>query len=147
MIKVYLDNCMFNRPFDDQSALRVYLETQAKLYIQQQIRNRKIALVWSYMLDFENDLNPYAERRFAIAQWKAIATHDIGGDDTILPIAEQLIALGIREKDALHVACAITAKADYFLTTDDKLLKKLHNHPQIIALNPIKFIQEIYHEN
>jgi hypothetical protein len=26
--------------------------------------------------------------------------------------------------DVLHIACAITAAADYFLTTDDEILKK-----------------------
>ena len=33
-MKVYLDLCCFNRPFDDQSSLAVYIETQAKLGIQ-----------------------------------------------------------------------------------------------------------------
>jgi len=29
-MKVYLDNCSYNRPFDDQSQMRIYLETQSK---------------------------------------------------------------------------------------------------------------------
>ena len=29
MMKVYLDNCSYNRPFDDQGQIRIYLETQA----------------------------------------------------------------------------------------------------------------------
>jgi hypothetical protein len=29
-IKVYLDNCSYNRLFDDQKQLRISLETQAK---------------------------------------------------------------------------------------------------------------------
>ena len=32
-LKLYLDNCCFNRPFDDQSQLLVRLETEAKLFI------------------------------------------------------------------------------------------------------------------
>jgi len=28
-MKVYLDNCSYNRPFDDQGQIRIYLETQA----------------------------------------------------------------------------------------------------------------------
>ena len=32
--RIYLDNCCFNRPYYDQSQLKIYLETQAKLYIQ-----------------------------------------------------------------------------------------------------------------
>jgi hypothetical protein len=30
-MKIYLDNCCFNRPFDDQSHLRIRLEAEAKL--------------------------------------------------------------------------------------------------------------------
>lgn len=30
-MRVYLDNCMFNRPFDDQGHIRIRLETEAKL--------------------------------------------------------------------------------------------------------------------
>jgi hypothetical protein len=36
-LRVYLDNCSFNRPFDDQMQLKVILETEAKQFIQRQI--------------------------------------------------------------------------------------------------------------
>lgn len=49
-----MDNCCFNRPYDDQSQLRISLETQAKLYIQDLIKNSKVELAASYMLLFEN---------------------------------------------------------------------------------------------
>lgn len=147
MLRVYLDNCMFNRPFDDQTALRIFLETQAKLHIQQQIKENQLTLIWSYMLDFENDLNPFDEKRFAIGQWKYIAKEDIPADDVILELAKEIMPLGIREKDALHIACAIFAKADYFLSTDDKLLKKMANHAKIITLDPIQFLKVLTDEN
>ena len=38
MVKIYLDNCCFNRPFDDQTQIKIHLETQAKLYIQAKIQ-------------------------------------------------------------------------------------------------------------
>ena len=34
MLKLYLDNCCFNRPFDDQSQVKIHIEAQAKLDIQ-----------------------------------------------------------------------------------------------------------------
>ena len=37
-MRVYLDNCCYNRPFDDQSQLKVRLETEAKLFVQQLMR-------------------------------------------------------------------------------------------------------------
>ena len=30
--RIYLDNCCFNRPYDDQSQPRIRFETQAKLH-------------------------------------------------------------------------------------------------------------------
>jgi len=49
MMRVYLDNCCFNRPFDDKSQIRVKLEAEAKLYIQEEIRLGKLELIWSYI--------------------------------------------------------------------------------------------------
>ena len=37
-MRVYLDNCCDNRPFDDQSQVKAFLETVAKLSIQQKMR-------------------------------------------------------------------------------------------------------------
>ena len=53
-IKVYLDNCCFNRPYDNQSHLRIRLESEAKLKIQEEIRSGAYKLIWSYILDYEN---------------------------------------------------------------------------------------------
>ena len=39
MIRLYLDLCCFNRPFDDQSQTRVRLETEAKLALQEHVRS------------------------------------------------------------------------------------------------------------
>lgn len=144
-MRVYLDNCMFNRPFDDQSHIRIRLEAEAKLYIQQQIRNGDLELVWSYLLDFENAQNPYQERQQAIHQWQRLAIIDITETPNILANAKLFLAKGIKPKDALHVACAIEGKANYFLSTDDKLLKKLQDNSLILALNPMDYIKELPH--
>lgn len=73
MHKIYLDNCCYNRPFDIQSQLKIHLETQAKLYVQQRIKDGKDILVWSYVLEYENSKNPYKEKRDTIIAWKYIA--------------------------------------------------------------------------
>jgi hypothetical protein len=38
-LRVYLDNCCYNRPFDNQNQRSVQLETQAKLWIQDLIKD------------------------------------------------------------------------------------------------------------
>lgn len=67
-IKLYLDNCCFNRPFDNQKSLSIRMETESKLWIQKRIKEGKFILCWSYILDFENEQNPFLERREQIQQ-------------------------------------------------------------------------------
>lgn len=54
--------------------------------------------------------------------------------------AKQIMNGGIKEYDALHIACAIIAKCDYFITTDKKVSKYKNNDIKII--NPINFYNE-----
>ena len=136
-MKVYLDNCCFNRPFDDQSSLVIRLETEAKLYVQDLIRQKEIALLWSFMLDYENGANPFEEVRRQIAEWKGLATIDCGPSSEVSNTAKEMMKLGLRLKDAAHIACAIHAGADCFLTTDKKILNKPVAEVKII--NPVDF--------
>ena len=140
-MKVYLDNCMFNRPFDSQTSLRVRIETESKLYVQEKIKSGGLMLIWSYILDFENSQNPFVERKQAIAKWQNLASIDIEETPSLLVNAQFFVASGIKAKDALHVACAMEGQADYFLSTDDKLLKRLATLNRIVAMNPVDFIK------
>ncbi|MCL0047148.1 PIN domain-containing protein [Thermodesulfovibrionales bacterium] len=123
-MKVYLDNCYFNRPYDDQSRLRIRLEAETKLRIQEEIRNGVYELVWSYILDYENSKNPFRERREQIAKWRTYAIRDIQESAEVLGLAEVLREHEIKKIDSLHIVCAIHAGAGFFLTTDDRILKK-----------------------
>ncbi len=87
-MKIYLDNCYFNRPFDDQSFMRVKLEAEAKLFIQEKIIIGKLQLVWSHILEYENMQNPFVERRNAIIEWKKIATEKIFGGSLMITDTE-----------------------------------------------------------
>lgn len=139
-MRVYLDNCAFNRPFDDQLQIRIRLESDAKLYLQAKIKQHQIDLIWSYILDFENEQNPFEERQRAIAKWKVRAVIDIEETSSLLATADTLVQIGLSAKDALHVACAIEGQADYFVTTDDKLIKKLATFRAIKAINPVDLV-------
>lgn len=72
-MRVYLDNCCFNRSFDDQTLLSTRLETEAKLKIQEKIKAAVISLGWSYILDFDNNANPFLERQIKIKRCKKLA--------------------------------------------------------------------------
>ena len=139
-MKLYLDNCCFNRPFDDQTQLKIHLETQAKLAVQDMILNGKHSLVWSYMLEYENSCNPFEIRHDSIIKWKDIASFYVEENENILNVAENLLIKGLKAKDAIHIACAAEAQCDYFLTTDIGILKKKIDIVKI--LNPIDYIIE-----
>jgi predicted nucleic acid-binding protein len=139
-MKIYLDNCCFNRPFDDQTLLSTRLETEAKLKIQEKIKAAEIALGWSYILDFENNANPFLERHIEIQRWKKLADSFTNETPEILTQMKQLMSFGLKPIDALHVACAIELKCDYFLTVDKGILKKAANISSISVTSPINLI-------
>ena len=142
-MRVYLDNCCFNRPFDEQTSIIITLETDAKLHVQELIRTGRLELCWSFVLDYENAANPYDEVRESIGTWKKLSIVDCALTDDISAKAAQLMGLGLRQIDAAHIACAIHLGADYFLTTDKKILNK--SVIEIPVLNPIDFIRRYPH--
>ena len=137
-----MDNCCFNRPFDDQRQLKIRLETEAKIDVQQKIFDGVYELAWSYILDYENGLNPFSERKHRIAFWKNISVITCDETETILSEAEKLQVAGVKMFDSLHVACAKYMNCDYLLTTDVRLLKKQIITMQIV--DPIEFIKKEY---
>jgi predicted nucleic acid-binding protein len=141
-MRIYLDNCCFNRPFDDQGQIRIRLEAEAKLFIQQQVMEKRLELAWSYILDFENSANPFPERKTSIARWKSHAAIYVVESAALLALANEIQSLGVASKDALHVACSIEAKCSYFMTTDDQLLKNLSDYGKIAIMNPVRYVTE-----
>ena len=139
-IRVYLDNCTYNRPFDDQNDIHIRLEAEAKLYIQEQIKNKQIDLVWSSVNEYENNDNPSPEKRERIITWKNIAVQNCRLNEFILKKALELQAKNLRAKDVLHIASAIYCSCDCFITTDKKILNK--SIDDIAIVNPLTFVQE-----
>lgn len=148
-MRVYLDNCCFNRPFDDQTSLTIRLETEAKLSIQDNIRVGKFALGWSYVLDYENVANPFEERKEEIQQWEELSDAFTEETPAILADMNRCVAIGLKPLDALHIACAIALECEYFLTVDKGILKKTTAISGIHIMNPIDFviIWEAQHES
>ncbi len=142
-MRVYLDNCSFNRPFDDQTQPRIRLETEAKLCIQSSVQAGTLELAWSYVLDFENTANPFDDRRTAIERWKGQATLDVGETDEVLQTAKQLASLGLKSKDALHLACAMAGGANYFVTTDDAILNRNTDVHGIDIVDPTVLVRRL----
>lgn len=124
-MRLYLDLCCFNRPYDDQTQSRIRIETEAKVILQQKLKAGECELLWSSILDFECSKNPFTEHRLAIMQWRKIACAMVMADVSVLGEARRLMTYGVGTFDALHVASAMTGRATFFVTTDDRLLKRL----------------------
>jgi len=93
-------------------------------------------LVWSATLDFENANNPFAARKEAVGEWRSLAIQYVMIGDAVMSHAQEAMRLGLREYDVLHVAAAIAGGADLFVTTDDKLLRRVRAMPGVRALPP-----------
>ena len=109
-MRVYLDNCCYNRPYDDQKQLRISLETQAKLRIQEMIKDDEIELASSYVLRYENSKNPSEIKRRTIG--KFIEDHtsvyiDESRSEEVGALASVAMKTGVKTADAHHAASAI----------------------------------------
>ncbi len=115
-IRVYLDTSVYNRPFDDQSQPRIWLETLALSVILQMVEQGDIDLVISTVLAYETSRNPSDLSRQYTAKITQAAKNTQIVDEPIRQRALALEAEGIKALDALHIACAETAGVHYFVT-------------------------------
>jgi len=138
---VYLDMNIYNCPFDNQEQWRIRLETVACQRILQLAQEQTIDLAWSFVLDYENSLNPFPERREKIEILSQLARQTIEFSENLLQLAERFEQTGIKNKDAAHLACAEMLACGFFVTCDDKLVKKARQlNLNIKVCNPIDFI-------
>ncbi len=63
IMRIYLDVCCYNRPFDDQTQEKIHLETEAVLIILSNISLKNWELVGSDIIDFEISKIPDLERK------------------------------------------------------------------------------------
>ena len=147
---IYLDMNIYNRVFDDQSQLRIKFETMATDIIFELIEKEQYQSCWSFMLDDENYKNPFSYRRSSIKTISSICKINIGPNSEILNIGKFIMAnSNTKPKDALHLACAVYCKCDYFITCDDKFIKTVVKNNvsledvigKIKLMNPIDFVR------
>ena len=103
-----------------------------------------ISLKCAYILDYENSKNRSMQKKMAIEKfmndYSTIYVSNKNEKD-IVDMADRIMSAGIKEKDAYHVACAVMADCDYFITTDDRLLK--YQSERINLVTPGEFIRRM----
>jgi hypothetical protein len=143
--RIYLDACCLNRPFDDQSQSRIALETQAILTILSQCQSGQWSLITSTALDVELDQTPDRERLNNVKSTLTVAKIKVISSQFLEQRSRELQMLGFSNFDATHIASAERGRADVFLSTDDRLVRKAHRYAQDIQVavdNPVQWLMQ-----
>jgi hypothetical protein len=116
-MRLYLDNSVLNRPFDDQRQPRIWLEALSFSLVLTLIESGEATLIHSPIHDLENSRNPFPLRQKWIEKCLRLAAQNV-----VLSVKKRALALeqsGFKALDALHLACAEAAGATHFLTCDE----------------------------
>ena len=148
-MKIYLDVSCLNRPYDDQSQVRIRLEAEAMTVILEKCEHGEWQQVSSQMAKIEIDAMPDAERR---ARVRLI----LPDPKVVLELTEDLYARaadlekrGFKPADAVHVAAAEALDADVFLSCDDRLVRlgrRRRNEVKVKLANPLDCLKENGHD-
>ena len=143
-MRIYLDMCCYNRQFDEKISEEDFIEARSVIQIQKEILLDNLDLLTSFMLHYANYRKKISEQRDKIDLFiKTYRKIYVGVDsiEILKDISQKIISHGIKEKDAYHIASAILAECDYFITFDKKLLK--FSADSIKIINPVDFM-EVY---
>lgn len=144
-MKIYLDNCCYNRILDDRSNSQIYYERNSVMLILELIEKASVELVGSEMLVKEmNDISD-SYKKSVLQMMYSLCSEEIRVNSVILDRAEEIRhCCNIKYKDSIHLACAEAAKADALLTTDKQFMnnaKRIKAYTRI--MNPNQWLLEV----
>ncbi len=140
---IYFDVCVLSRPFDDQTFLRVRLETEAVNLILSKVRSGTYRLVASPIHWEEIKAIPDIFERTELQERLKILGKSVKVDLAVArKRAEELCDLNFGVADAAHIAFAEQCGAE-FISCDDSLIKKCSRHNITIWCgNPVAFCEK-----
>ena len=140
---IYLDVCVLSRPFDDQSFLRIRLETEALNLILSKVKNEKYILVvspihWEEIKAISDVFERIDLQERLRTLGKSIKTNLANARKR----AEELCNLNFGVSNAAHIAFAEQCGAE-FISCDDSLIKKCsRQNIKIWCGNPVAFCEK-----
>ncbi len=141
-MKVYLDNCAYNRPFDDQSQMKIKQEAEAVLQVVNLSKNGKLIIVSSQFVMYEINCMRIVEKRDKVLNFYHCDEYHVL-NDSISKLAKYYQTFNLKTFDSLHLAAAETANADYLLTTDIDFIQNSKRFTHIVkVVNPCDFLKE-----
>jgi len=146
LMRIYLDVCCINRPFDDQTEERIRMESEAVLAILTRSLS-EWTLIGSEAIDYEISKIPDVERRGKAQRIASISREKVTVDESIVSRAREIEKEGLRPMDALHLACA-ERSADVMLTTDDEIVRAAMRKSASISIkvrvmNPARWLLDV----
>jgi len=140
---IYVDVCALSRPFDDQSYMRIRLETAAVNLILSKTKEGRYKLVISRAHDLEISAIEDAVERIKLQGIPSEVGERLKGNPAkTRSRTERLVQLGCGVADAAHVAFAESCGAD-LITCDDRLVRKcLAEKVDIWCGNPVAFCEK-----
>lgn len=144
-MKIYLDNCCYNRPFDDQTQERIHLESEAILTVLQRGQSGIYTIVGSDVLQLEIErMHDVVKKQQVKDLYKVSDTHILYTKEIKERAKEIRKQSKIKTFDSLHIASSEMGEVDVMLTTDDKLEKMSGKLDlKIRVMNPLKFAWEV----
>ena len=146
MIRIYFDNCVYNRPFDDQGNERVLIEARAFYIILKWIEDGKIMSINSDALEYENSMTPDPDRRIRIKTYLAMSKVHAKFSGSLVERAKEIVGFGMRGMDAVHIAMAEHENAEYFVTCDDGIIKRTKEFAErfkVKVCSILEFLEEV----
>lgn len=140
-IRVYIDSCVYNRPFDYQGQERIALETEIFIYILEKIENKFYELITSEALIYENMKDPDTERRERVLSYFELSDKFVEIADKDMDRGKFLQGKGFSGIDSMHIALAEKAGADYFITCDDGIIKLYKKYKKLINIEIVSLIE------
>ncbi|MGA7875979.1 MAG: hypothetical protein WCA08_09970 [Desulfoferrobacter sp.] len=140
---IYIDVCALSRPFDDQSFLRIRMETAAVNLILSEVRRGSYRLIISpvhtrEIRAIEDSIERVELQMLLAALGKPVAVNRAKARAR----TEELIRLGMGVADAAHVAFAEESAVD-FISCDDRLIKKCAASVTVVWCgNPVSFCEK-----
>lgn len=145
-MRLYLDACCLNRPFDAQTQERVRAESNAVKFALDRIATGIDVWVTSTAVEMElKDCGDLVRRR-ALLVLLELASECLQIDADVVARAELIEKRRILGLDAIHLSAAVLAKCEVFLTTDDRLARRARRAATFIpvrVLNPIEWMLEV----
>ena len=147
-LKIYMDSCCFNRPFDDLSHDKTRLECEAVLTIISKCENGIWDIFESDVLNDEIDRITDAVKKQKVIELYSSASIYLEINDEIIGRAKELYEINIKPFDALHLASAEHGGADILLTTDKKFINRaLQSNAKIRVANPAIWLTEVLYND